>query len=64
MDKLTLTALLDEDREMVLANLKGDTALSAAQVTLEKAIDRVMYGIPRPAATLRYATAPSKSSRP
>ena len=43
MDKLTLTALLDEDREMVLANLKGDTALSAAQLTLEKAIDRLMY---------------------
>ena len=43
MDKLTLTALLDEDKEMVLSNLKGDVALSAAQTTLEKAVDRLMY---------------------
>lgn len=42
-DKLSLAALLDEDREMVLANLARDQALPAAQQTLEKAIDRVMY---------------------
>ena len=43
MEKLSLAALLDEDREMVLANLAGDATLPAAQQTLEKAVDRVMY---------------------
>lgn len=43
MEKYSLTALLDEDREQVLANLAGDRALPAAQAALEKAIDRVMY---------------------
>lgn len=43
MDKLSLVALLDEDREMVLANLARDPSLPAAQQALEKAIDRVMY---------------------
>ena len=43
MDKVSLTALLDEDREMVTANLARDPSLAAAQTTLEKAIDRVMY---------------------
>jgi len=43
MDKLSLAALLDEDREMVMANLAGDRSLSEAQEALEKAIDRVMY---------------------
>lgn len=43
MEKLSLVALLDEDREMVLASLNGDRALPAAQTALEKAIDRVMY---------------------
>ena len=43
MDKLSLVALLDEDREMVLANLARDPSLPAAQQSLEKAIDRVMY---------------------
>ena len=65
MDKLSLVALLDEDKEMVLANLARDPSLTAAQATLEKAVDRVMY---------RYAEAcgdeaasrpaPSTSSRP
>lgn len=43
MDKLSLAALLDEDREMVMANLAQDRALPAAQASLEKAVDRVMY---------------------
>ena len=43
MEKLSLAALLDEDREMVLANVAADRSLPAAQAALEKAIDRVMY---------------------
>ncbi len=43
MEKLSLTALLDEDREMVLANLTADRTLPSAQAAMEKAIDRVMY---------------------
>ena len=43
MDKLTLVALLDEDKEMVLANLTRDPSLPAAEQALEKALDRVMY---------------------
>ncbi len=43
MDRLTLAALLDEDREMVMANLARDRALPATQAVLEKAVDRVMY---------------------
>ena len=43
MDKLSLVALLDEDKEMVMANLARDPSLSAARTTLEKAIDRLMY---------------------
>lgn len=43
MDKLSLAALLDDDREMVMANLASDRSLSAAQAALEKAVDRVMY---------------------
>ena len=43
MDKLSLAALLDADREMVMASLAGDPSLPAAQATLEKAVDRVMY---------------------
>lgn len=43
MDKLSLAALLDDDREMVIANLERDRSLPAAQAALEKAIDRVMY---------------------
>lgn len=43
MEELSLTALLDEDREMVLSNLARDAALPAAQETLEKAVDRLMY---------------------
>jgi len=43
MDKVSLVALLDEDREMILTNLARDRALPAAQVALEKAVDRVMY---------------------
>jgi len=43
MDKLSLAVLLDEDREMVLANLARDPSLPAAQQALEKAVDRVMY---------------------
>ncbi|MBQ8110041.1 MAG: hypothetical protein IJ124_07795 [Clostridia bacterium] len=43
MDKFTLAALLDEDRDMVLANIASDRALASAQAVLEKAIDRVMY---------------------
>lgn len=43
MDKLSLAALLEEDREMVVANLNRDRSLAAAQSALEKAVDRVMY---------------------
>ena len=43
MDKRTLAALLDDDREMILANLARDRSLPAAQTALEKAVDRVMY---------------------
>ena len=43
MEKLSLAALLDEDREMVLANIAADRSLPATQAALEKAIDRVMY---------------------
>lgn len=43
MDKLSLAALLDDDREMILANLARDRSLPAAQASLEKAVDRVMY---------------------
>ena len=43
MDKLSLAAMLDEDRETVLGNLARDRSLPAAQATLEKAVDRVMY---------------------
>ena len=43
MDKLSLVALLDEDKEMVLASLARDPSIAAAQGTLEKAVDRVMY---------------------
>lgn len=43
MDKLSLAALMDDDREMVRASLERDRALPAAQAALEKAVDRVMY---------------------
>ena len=43
MEKLSLVALLDEDKEMVLASLARDPSITAAQATLEKAVDRVMY---------------------
>ena len=43
MEQFTLVSLLDEDREMVMANLARDRALPAAQAVLEKAVDRVMY---------------------
>ena len=43
MDKLSLVALLDEDKEMVLANIARDRSLPSAQAALEKEIDRVMY---------------------
>ena len=43
MDKISLAALLDSDREMIVANLNRDRSLDAAQSTLEKAVDRVMY---------------------
>lgn len=43
MDKLSLVALLDEDKEMVLAGLARDPSVGSAQATLEKAVDRVMY---------------------
>lgn len=43
MDKLSLVALLDEDKEMVLANLSRDASLPAAQTALEKEIDRLAY---------------------
>ena len=43
MDKLSLAALLDDDREMILSNLARDRSLPAAQASLEKAVDRVMY---------------------
>ena len=43
MDRPSLAALLDDDREMILANLARDRSLPAAQAALEKAIDRVMY---------------------
>lgn len=43
MDKLSLAGLLDEDREMVLANIARDRSLPSVQAALEKEIDRVMY---------------------
>ena len=43
MDKLSLAALMDEDKEMVLANIARDRSLPSAQAALEKEIDRVMY---------------------
>lgn len=43
MEKLSLAALLDDDREMIVANLNRDRSLPAAQAALEKAVDRVMY---------------------
>jgi len=43
MDNLSLAALMDEDREMVLGQLAAQRELSAAQAALEKEIDRVMY---------------------
>ena len=43
MDKLTLLVLLEDDKEMILANLARDRAPQAAVATLEKAVDRVMY---------------------
>lgn len=43
MDKPSLAALLEEDREMIVSNLSRDRSLSAAQSALEKAVDRVMY---------------------
>jgi len=43
MEKLSLVALLDEDKEMVSASLARDPSIPAAQATLEKAVDRVMY---------------------
>lgn len=46
MDNMTLVALLDSDREMILGNLRADRSPQAAQAALEKAIDRV---------ALRYA---------
>ena len=39
MEQFTLVSLLDEDREMVMANLAHDRALPAAQAVLEKAVD-------------------------
>ena len=43
MDKLSLVTLLDEDKEMVMANLARDPSLAAARTTMEKAVDRLMY---------------------
>lgn len=43
MEKLSLAALLDEDRERVMDSLTRDRTLPAAQAALEKAVDRVTY---------------------
>lgn len=43
MEKTSLVALLDEDREPVLAAIARDRALPAVQAALEKEIDRVLY---------------------
>ena len=43
MNKISLAALLDEDREMVLANIARDRSLPATQAALEREIDRVTY---------------------
>lgn len=43
MEKLSLAALLDEDRERVMESLSRDRTLPAAQAALEKAVDRVAY---------------------
>ena len=43
MESLSLAALLEDDREMVLAKLAGDRTLAAAQAALEAEVDRVMY---------------------
>ena len=46
MDNVTLSSLLESDREMILASLNRDRSPQAAQTALEKALDRV---------SLRYA---------
>ena len=46
MDNITLSSLLESDREMILASLNRDRSPQAAQTALEKALDRV---------SLRYA---------
>ena len=43
MNNPSLAALLDDDREMIIAGLNRDRSLPAAQASLEKAVDRVMY---------------------
>ena len=43
MDQMSLQALLESDREMILSNLARDRSPAAAQTVLEKAVDRVMY---------------------
>ena len=46
MDNVTLSSLLESDKEMILASLSRDRSPQAAQAALEKALDRV---------SLRYA---------
>ena len=43
METMSLQALLDSDREMILSNLSRDRSPASAQTALEKGVDRVMY---------------------
>ncbi len=43
MEPMSLQALLESDRDMILSNLARDRSPAAAQTVLEKAVDRVMY---------------------
>ena len=55
MDNVTLSSLLESDKEMILAALNRDRSPQAAQTALEKALDRV---------SLRYAEqCPDAASR-
>jgi len=43
MENATLTALLESDREMIMANIARDRAPGAVEQALEKAVDRLTY---------------------
>ena len=43
VENVTLTGLMDSDREMVMSNIARDRSPQAVQAVLEKALDRVTY---------------------